>query len=145
MQLKHIEFHILVLSLPSLGNKVPWMRRVNVWFQARLNNPLRWDVGSNVQFHEADSPVMPSIKERIEPVWVTLWTEAACPGWRFCVVCQRDLVAQLDGEGRSRELCVRMRRMSRKTCVLAVYLEGEMMYRGRDANAKLSNHFPVAM
>ena len=36
---------------------------------------------------------------------VTLWTEeAVCWGWRFCVVCQRELVAQLDGEGRSREL-----------------------------------------
>ena len=36
----------------------------------------------------------------------------------FCVVCQRDLVAQLDGEGCSRELCVRMRRiLSRKTSV----------------------------
>ena len=30
------------------------------------------------------------------------------------MVCQRDLVAQLDGEGRSRELRVRMRRISRK-------------------------------
>ena len=38
---------------------------------------------------------------------VTAWTEeAVCWGWRFCVVCQTDLVAQLDGEGRSRELCV---------------------------------------
>ena len=33
------------------------------------------------------------------------------------MVCQRDLVAQLDGEGRSRELCVRMRRLSRKISV----------------------------
>ena len=61
---------------------------------------------------------MSSIKERIDPVRVTLWTEeAVCRGWRFCVACQRDLVAQLDGEGRSRELCVRMRRISRKTSV----------------------------
>ena len=33
------------------------------------------------------------------------------------MVCQRDLVVQLDKEGRSREMCVRMRRISRKTSV----------------------------
>ena len=72
--------------------------------------------GSNVQFQEADSPVVPLIKERIEPVWVTLWTEeAVCWGWKFCVVCQRDLAAELDVEGCSRGLCVRVRRISWKT------------------------------
>ena len=39
--------------------------------------------GSNVQFQEAE-PVVSSIKEGIEPVWVTVWTEeAVCRGWRF--------------------------------------------------------------
>ena len=66
--------------------------------------------GSNVQFQEAE-PVVSSIKERIEPVWATLWTEEAlCQGWRFCVVGQRDLVAQLDREGRSRELISKFRK-----------------------------------
>ena len=84
--------------------------------------------GSNVQFQEAE-PVVSSVKERIELVWGDTLDRGGCLlGVEILCGLIKRLGGAIGWEESSRELCMRIRRMSRKAVVLAVYAERTMMY-----------------
>ena len=126
----HVEF---VLAEQALGRglgfgvwKMGLRAQRKMRCRCRLGRPGRAGVrGSN---GEPDLRLCHRSRRGLSLRGVTLWTEeVVCWVWRFCVVCQKDLVAQLDGEGRSRELCANEEN-ERKHTALAVYKEGKMMH-----------------